>query len=380
MGRMFYLFFLSLWLSACGLPQKQLEQTNAKKTPVIDRTVSFSVIAIDGFLRKAIIFLASIKKGAISEEVRSDMSGQAVLKVPVSTLKNLDSDDILYVFVSSDHDSSVQIDEISQAPLQTGQLGLKSYLGRAAGILGKTAFYDDLCSDQELEGNCIVSHFSTAKAVLLEQQMRSEYLLLDIVQPSHPQVAMTSFGSERILAYQDYFTEELNLPTSDLTRKFLLLAIVIKAQVELGQTKFLAEGVNYSLHEPWSIFSDVAANYELESAAAFIPIFPIVHNAVQADLQNAWHQKSFDSKQQAVDLSVLSGNEVLSSLQKPVVVEAPSEEDLSIKVGTKFYQQPFFRIRNRVTASDEPSFILQVQPSLPASGMAICLQEFYEAT
>lgn len=373
----FFLLLIGLYGGGCGLPQQSLENADESVEDPLNPTdpmLAFTVLADDSLLKQAIVSLATVKKGYISPQFRSDVNGQAVINIRRSVLQGLDSYDMLYVFVGSDEKTTVQT-AAGPVGLQAGQLGLKSYLGTTASVMTKIPFNTDLCQDESLAGKCIVSHFSTAKAVLSERQMRFENILSGPVKPDDAYDGFNSSGSQRMRNYADYVETALDRTDQSLAGKFLFLATAIKAQVERGQTKFLAGAADYGINQPYLIFEEVVANYIYPVHPSFTTIFPLVHNSVRQDLENSRHQQGFRNAAQALALSQVSGQVVIASAQEPVLVSPPGEDDLSVQSDTRFKQLPFFRIRNRIMSSDGAGPI-RIMPSLPPIGITTCFQEF----
>jgi hypothetical protein len=175
--------------------------------------------------------------------------------------------------------------------------------------------------------------------------------------------------------YTDYVETALDRTDQSLAGKFLFLATVIKAQVEMGQTKFLAGATDYGVTHPQLIFEDVVANYIYPVHPSFTTIFPLVHNSVRQDLEGSRHQQGFRNVTQAQALSLVSGQVVIASAQEPILISPPGEEDLSVQADTRFNQLPFFRIKNRTMSSDG-SGPIRIMPSLPPIGLTTCFREF----
>jgi ABC-type branched-subunit amino acid transport system substrate-binding protein len=205
--------------------------------PVDQPRVAFSVTLTDGPIRNAEVYLASLKGGQLSDTAAvTDADGKATISVLRSAITNLDNDDVPYFWARSTTSSTVVTYGGSARPLGSGAVTFKSYLPTASEL--KTIMQTSaLSNDDKVKGSSVVSHFSQAKAMMIEKRagFTASVALGGVAN-------ITGEKLSELALLKENLDSKLTDASSDATKKLIYMATLTKALVEDGLTQVFTGG------------------------------------------------------------------------------------------------------------------------------------------
>ena len=148
---------------------------------------ALSGVLEDGPISNATVQLATMKKGALAGAV-TDENGAYTLNVPTSELENMGDDDLPYLYAESSASSEVTTSTTdTRVALEAGQVSFRSMLTpaslRAIASTTKTVISTADTAEQgdlkDLVNGLTITHFSNAKALVVESNLLARGVLQD---------------------------------------------------------------------------------------------------------------------------------------------------------------------------------------------------------
>lgn len=316
-------------LLGCGAPGSSDEGivfVDALSVPT--EKVNFKVQTADGILTFNTVVLVSLLKGIISQEVTTDEEGKATVIVEKQTIQELNDADLLYFYSESTVNSSVLLSNSGgQAKtLLKNQATLRSFLGRASTTKGSLdLFKPTLTNNPQLGKRAKINHFSNAKFILLEEQLKSTNIISGPITPNN-QPTLSSSQLTQINGLHVAIEDQIKTLGSDTAKKFLLISNATKAIIEEDLANFVIASENFPINQPLSILLELQESNGSTLTTQFRDLLPSLSERVSADLTSDLFSDSIPSN------SVSDLNNVVQNLQTitPQEIEQSIQIDLTI--------------------------------------------------
>ena len=345
------LFALVFYFSGCGLPSSAPPKSGADAGTVAEETVVLNIQALDGPLEAARVRLVSLQKGVLGSPVFTQPGGEARIELPKSVFDGLDDADLLYFYVDSVENTRIQTgpSTVSSKPLVAGQAKLRSYLPRVQTIKSRIELFKPLDTAPDIKSSTTVSHFSNARAVILEQQLKKAGTITAPLTPeSVAPILFTTEVLDTVSNTLDTIATQLENPASDTARKFRLLATATKAILERDIKDIL-------------LFHPV---FELEFAS--------LSAEISKDLTDTALIDSVGSASAVNGLLTITDQEVRAALDNDLVITAVDPNGPSITASTSVSGSVHFLLpTRRMSDSDE---LLRLDPGVPSAGASFAVQ------
>jgi hypothetical protein len=349
----------------CGLPTSELPKQTEETSTV--KYKNLTVHVTDGVLKDARVRLVSVLNGIIASGF-TNSSGNAVFQVQEDTLKALQDDDVLYLYADSMASTTVTVSSTETKNLLDGQAKLKSYLPSVATIKTKLPFYDELCDETTIKKNCTVSHFSNAKAIMMEQSLKNEGTILQSLRPdSAYQPTLTA--ENRVSMVERLQSIDITLATSNaiLAKKFKFIAVATKAIIEQGIAQILAGSSYNSVQDCEHILMEIAGNTGKPIQPMFSFSFADLYSQVNAELTSSVFSGTFNTTAIATGLAVISSDDTKAAAQMPYIIPEVDEAGPGIDSNTQFLPNLQKPVKNKISASLDNS--IQIAPYIPKQQM-----------
>jgi hypothetical protein len=288
-------------------------------------TVRFEISAVDGPLIKARVRLVSLLEGTLATQT-SDRHGRATLSLPRSKFLALSDQDLLYIYVDSLASLGTSVEPQNKVTriLQEGQLRLKSFLPPVAQI--KKLSSDLLTSNPDIARAGVVSHFSNAKALLAEANLKS----LGILKASlRPESRVSATDIPLISSNVSTVESAIFAGNENLTAKFKLVAMATKALVENNITKFLSGASQTEIESSDEILLELAGNGSdsgstLSLNSSFQQSLEDLSEAISEDLKSEEISATFTDSAALTVIEDLTVTKVEAAVEKDVIGQVQS--------------------------------------------------------
>lgn len=232
---------LVIFITGCGISSTEFGSTKGTIGDLV-----FQGQFVDGPITNGLVSLATLKKGRISREFSTDANGRFEMRLTKSELLALDDKDLPYIFARSTASSTIAG---TNRNLRAGQATFKSILkvsdlkaiaGTSRGELDTSATFTDP-SLKNLSQGLKVSHYSAAKAALIESKLKATGKLKksnaslnpDVYNDeADPTISYSDSDLDEILNHVETVEEALQDKDSDESKKFVMLAAATKYVVE----------------------------------------------------------------------------------------------------------------------------------------------------
>jgi len=372
------LFALVFYFSGCGLPSSAPPKSGADAGTVAEETVVLNIQALDGPLEAARVRLVSLQKGVLGSPVFTQPGGEARIELPKSVFDGLDDADLLYFYVDSVENTRIQTgpSTVSSKPLVAGQAKLRSYLPRVQTIKSRIELFKPLDTAPDIKSSTTVSHFSNARAVILEQQLKKAGTITAPLTPeSVAPILFTTEVLDTVSNTLDTIATQLENPASDTARKFRLLATATKAILERDIKDILLFPSQLGLEDSDAILLELAEN-GADGQHAFHPVFELEFASLSAeiskDLTDTALIDSVGSASAVNGLLTITDQEVRAALDNDLVITAVDPNGPSITASTSVSGSVHFLLpTRRMSDSDE---LLRLDPGVPSAGASFAVQ------
>ena len=317
-----FIFFLgvSLFFQACSstldssIEDKELETDN----------INFEVLAKDGVISNALVYFCSMKKGIIKGPFSTNFNGVARPSFEKSVLDSLDEDDQLYWLINSTNSTTVTVNRTNPRikALSSGQVSLKSYLGRAILLRSKAAINPDFSQDVEVSSKSVVTHFSNARANLFEARLSNSGFIPARIKQDEPLSQLTESDLKNITQFAEQLNQRYKNEDSATAHKLKLMAAMTKAVIEYDISRLLDGTSDQGLSDSASSIYQVAENDFREVSSEFLAIYDDLFAELEQDLLDSDIRKSIG------DDAVVTAMQSISKNQTRLAVASNLEDDI----------------------------------------------------
>ena len=310
---------VSLFFQACS---STLDSSIEDKKEEVDK-VSFQVLVKDGVISNALVYFCSLKKGVIVGPFSTNFNGISNPSFDKGILDSLDEDDQLYWLITSSNSTTVTVDRANPRikSVSTGQVYLKSYLGRAILIRSKAALNLDLSQDDDVASKSVVTHFSNARANLFETRLRMSGLISERVKQDEPLSQLTETNLKNITQFAEQLDQRYRDSSSATAHKLKLMAAMTKAVIEYDVSRLLDGTSDLGLSDAADAIYQVAENDFREVSAEFLNVFDDLYVELEQDLSDVDIQKSLGED------AVVSAMQSISKNQTRLAVASNLDDD-----------------------------------------------------
>lgn len=313
----------------CGAPgssEEGIEVVDALSVPT--EKVNFKVLTADGVLTFNTVVLVSLLKGIISSEVLTDEEGKATVIIEKQTILELNDSDLLYFYSESTINSSVILSSAGgQAKtLLKSQATLRSFLGRANIVKESLDLFKPTLTDNpQLGKRAKINHFSNAKFILLEEQLKKVNIINSPITPTN-QPTLSSSQLTQVNGLHIAIEDQIKVLGSDTAKKFLLISNATKAIIEDDLAQFVAASNNFPINQPLSILLELEESNGSTLTTQFRDLLPSLSERISQDLTSDLFSDSIPSN------SVAELNNIVQNLQTitPAEIEQSIQTDLTI--------------------------------------------------
>jgi hypothetical protein len=374
------LVVLALGLSGCGLPSSAPPSSGSGVEAGGEETVVLNMQALDGPIDSARVRLVSLQKGVLGQPVFTQAGGEARIELPKSVFESLNDEDLLYLYVDSVENTKVRTNSglgISKS-LVPGQVKLRSYLPRAKVLKSRIPLFKPLDLDPEVNSSATVSHFSNARVVILEQQLKKNGIISKPLTPeSEAAVKFNTAILDTLSGTLDTIKTQLENPASATTAKFRLLATATKAIIERDiNTILLLPTTAWQLENSDEILLELAEN-SAENVNAFHPIFDLEFSSLSVeitrDLTNPELTNSVGSALALNGLLGLSDTDIREALDSDLIITPIDSNQPSISATTPITGSIHFLLPARRMSDGDA--LLQLEPIIPAAKASFAVEK-----
>ena len=315
-----------------------------------NRMAVFNVQAVDGPIFGADVRLMSLTKGLLAFGT-SDAQGRVSLQARATDIESLGDNEVLYFYTESRNGNTVQRRNGTFNTALAMQIRFKSYLPKGKVLKARLLLSTDITGDPEVNKAAVISHFSNAKAIMLESRLKRTGVLARTVDPNAAAVvAFTDNQLQQI--HSDLNTVELAIGdgSTNISRKFKLLAMATKALVENNAAEFLtASQVNADVTKSEELLVELLENSTLEISQTFNQQLNVLTQEINADLASNTFSDSLGDNA-VISMSQFDSNDVASTVKINVINEF---ENLTtgttfITVDTDISKAPTYLMPGRV--------------------------------
>lgn len=313
-----------LGCGAGGSSDEGIEIIDALSVPT--EKVNFEVQTADGILTFNSVVLVSLLKGVISKEVITDDDGKATIIVEKQVIQELNDSDLLYFYSESTVNSSVLLSHSGgQAKtLLKNQATLRSFLGRA-NITKESLdlFKPILTNNPQLGKRSKINHFSNAKFILLEEQLKNANIISSPITPNN-QPTLSNSQLTQINGLHIAIEDQIKTLGSDTAKKFLLISNATKAIIEEDLANFIEASNNFPINQPLAILLELQESNGSTLTNQFRDLLPSLSQRVSQDLTSDLFSDSIPSE------STIDLNNIVQNLQ--TITPAELEESIQINL------------------------------------------------
>ena len=348
----------------------------ATNVPVAQPPIELTAQVQDGPLFRVTLQLVSFKRGVLTEKL-TDEQGAAKLSFQSNVLQSLDNDDLIYLFAKSSHFTQVKLPSGQFKAVQTNQVQFKSILPPVPVLKVAGASNPNLNQNSQINRVRTVSHFSTAKGMLVESRWIHEGILS---QPLTPEITaagqITGAQIQIMQARVSAVDDAINQGFPSTQGKFKLLAAAIKSMVEDDFNQFLTGAANQDITRPLDTLLELAINTNKPMHPVFEQKLPALNTRLIQDLTMPDFQEAFSSTTSINQINSLDSVDMLRSATTSFLAEIDSTSDpaqFQIGSGTRGLTPQLLPAREPLNHS---SFAFQIYPSLIQARQVIdCSQE-----
>ncbi|MCO4783969.1 MAG: hypothetical protein KC646_16700 [Candidatus Cloacimonetes bacterium] len=323
------LLIFAIFFIGCGAPgssDEGIQVVDALSVPT--EKVNFKVQTADGILTFNTVVLVSLLKGVLSSEVITGDDGKATILVNKQTIQNLNDSDLLYFYSESTVNSSVILSHAGgqSKTLLKNQATLRSFLGKASTTKASIdLFKPTLTNNPQLGKRAKINHFSNAKFILLEEQLKNANIITSPITPNN-QPVLSSSQLSQVNGLHIAIEDQIKVLGSDTAKKFLLISNATKAIIEEDLGNFIEASNNFPINQPLSILLELQESNGSTLTTQFRDLLPSLSERVSADLTSELFSDSIASN------SVSELNNIVQNLQTitPQEIEESIQTDLTI--------------------------------------------------